>query len=487
MVRMLSEGAGDMITQIEIDGFKTFRDFKVELGPFQVIVGPNGSGKSNLFDALELLTRLAEQNLRTAFQGIRGDDDELFTKLSDEQRANKIQIAVEMLVDRKVKDRWGLEKVLDNTRLRYEVTISRSVNDNGLDELHVVHEELRSLPEARDSWCKKYKVVSHTEKWRYFIMMHPLGDAPATWTPDIPEFSGIPMIELDEGIGSNKRVAAEKIEGTVLSGVTDTQYPHAFAAREELRSLRFLHLNPESLRKSSSMKAPAFLAPDGGNLPTTLARMQAEDRFVLSDISRDMVGLVPGILKIEVVKNVASNEYDLWARTTDQRSFPAQGLSDGTLRLLAIATMRNDPQFHGMLCLEEPENGVDALHLKNMMRLLKEMATDVSDPQQLQEPLRQVLITTHSTALISLPEVIDALIFALRVTRVEPQQSTLQVTRMVPMALSSPQGTKEEGHKDVAAEIYTIDQIRKYLENDHLDEALKHLEKARIALVQENV
>lgn len=28
-----------MITLIEIDGFKTFKDFKVELAPFQVIVG----------------------------------------------------------------------------------------------------------------------------------------------------------------------------------------------------------------------------------------------------------------------------------------------------------------------------------------------------------------------------------------------------------------------------------------------------------------
>ncbi len=45
-----------MLTQIEIDGFKTFKDFQVELAPFQVIVGPNGSGKSNLFDALLLLS-----------------------------------------------------------------------------------------------------------------------------------------------------------------------------------------------------------------------------------------------------------------------------------------------------------------------------------------------------------------------------------------------------------------------------------------------
>ena len=53
------ERGNTVITQIEIDGFKTFKDFKVELAPFQVIVGPNGSGKSNLFDALHLLARLA--------------------------------------------------------------------------------------------------------------------------------------------------------------------------------------------------------------------------------------------------------------------------------------------------------------------------------------------------------------------------------------------------------------------------------------------
>ena len=55
-----------MITQIEIDGLKTFKDFNVELAPFQVIVGPNGSGKSNLFDALQLLSRLAEKDIYTA-------------------------------------------------------------------------------------------------------------------------------------------------------------------------------------------------------------------------------------------------------------------------------------------------------------------------------------------------------------------------------------------------------------------------------------
>src|SRR5437879_2417538 len=70
-----------MITQIEIDGFKTFKDFKVELAPFQVIVGPNGSGKSNLFDALHLLSQcmIPGNDVYKAMQGVRGEAGELFT------------------------------------------------------------------------------------------------------------------------------------------------------------------------------------------------------------------------------------------------------------------------------------------------------------------------------------------------------------------------------------------------------------------------
>src|SRR5258707_4360012 len=99
-------GSEPVLTKIEIDGFKTFKDFKVELAPFQVIVGPNGSGKSNLFDALILLSHLADNDLdlSTAFQGLRGDAGELFTTLPGGKSVDRIRIAVEMLGDRNVPD-----------------------------------------------------------------------------------------------------------------------------------------------------------------------------------------------------------------------------------------------------------------------------------------------------------------------------------------------------------------------------------------------
>jgi len=42
-----------MITRIEIDGFKSFRDFTLDVPPLLVLAGPTAGGKSNLLDAVD--------------------------------------------------------------------------------------------------------------------------------------------------------------------------------------------------------------------------------------------------------------------------------------------------------------------------------------------------------------------------------------------------------------------------------------------------
>ncbi len=281
-----------------------------------------------------------------------------------------------------------------------------------------------------------------------------------------------------------KRFYAAEVQRTILSREADIEYPHVFAACEELRSLRFLHLNPEILRQPSSASAPPVLLGNGGNLPTTLARIRAQDPFAFHCVWLDLANLVPGILEIELDEDEARNQYIIRAKTDEQRSFSSQVLSDGTLRLLALATLRNDPQFHGMLCLEEPENGVHPSRLKNMVRLLRETATDFSDPQQADEPLRQVLVTTHSPMLISQPDVVNALLFAYTVIHVEPgEMPSLEITCMTPVITSNKQSQSGEDAKDNRAiEVFTIDQVKKYLDSEGLDKARERLEKARATL-----
>ncbi len=416
-----------------------------------------------------------------------------------------MRIAVEMLVDRKVKDELGKEAELKYTRLRYELEIVKGIDEYGLEHLYVTHESLRTIPRGEDTWCERYGLSaqnnwlpSFSENQIVFITTAArksptVGEAAIPYEPDKPSLvsvAGSPTINLhQDGQLPRESFKAERMKRTVLSSVTDTGYSHVFAAHEEMHSWRFLHLNPESLRKSSPIRGPVSLSRDGGNLPATLARMQAEDEFALTDVSRDMANLVPGIYKIRVEKNLASNEYDIWVETSsDQIAFSAQTLSDGTLRLLAFAALRNDPRFHGVLCLEEPENGVHPLHLKTMARVLCEMATGFGDPQQVDEPLRQILITTHSPVFISQAEIIDSLLLTIMPAQAgEPGTMPLRVTRMVPVFTPNiPFPSEVAAEKDTALEVYTIDMLRKYLSSDNLEDARDQLNKARIALMQNN-
>jgi hypothetical protein len=223
------------------------------------------------------------------------------------------------------------------------------------------------------------------------------------------------------------------------------------------------------------------LAPDGSNLPATLARIKAKDPIAFQFISHDITSLVSDVLKVNVEKYDPIDEYGIRVTTSDKRTFTAQALSDGTLRLLALATLRNDPQFHGTICIEEPENGVEPLYLNEFARLLHDMATDFADPERADEPLRQVIVTTHSPIFISQPGVIDHLLLATTPTRVSPKtQSSLKVTRMDPVITPKTLETMNAGpDENRASKYYTIDVVGQYLDGDTLQQASKQLKQAR--------
>jgi predicted ATPase len=97
--------------------------------------------------------------------------------------------------------------------------------------------------------------------------------------------------------------------------------------------------------------------------------------------------------------------------TRDGTTFPSPSLSDGSLRFLALAVLEADPEARWVVCLEEPENGVHPERLPAMLRLLQDIATDPSLPVAEDNPLRQVLVNTHSPTVVQLvPE--DSLLVA---------------------------------------------------------------------------
>jgi predicted ATPase len=81
-------------------------------------------------------------------------------------------------------------------------------------------------------------------------------------------------------------------------------------------------------------------------------------------------------------------------------TYPARSLSDGTLRFLALAVMEIDSDTQGVVCLEEPENGIHPERIPAMLRLLRDIAADPEEEVDETNPLRQVIVNTHSPAVV---------------------------------------------------------------------------------------
>lgn len=63
--------------KIEIKGYKSFKELKLNLLPINILIGANGSGKSNFLSFFEFLNRLYEQKL-TEYVALNGGMDKYF-------------------------------------------------------------------------------------------------------------------------------------------------------------------------------------------------------------------------------------------------------------------------------------------------------------------------------------------------------------------------------------------------------------------------
>ncbi len=70
------------------------------------------------------------------------------------------------------------------------------------------------------------------------------------------------------------------------------------------------------------------------------------------------------------------------------------------MRFLALAVLELEPAMQGLLCLEEPENGIHPARISSMLKLLQDIATDANYPVGPDNPLRQVIVNTHSPSVV---------------------------------------------------------------------------------------
>jgi predicted ATPase len=390
-----------MLTRIEIDGFKSYEGFELDLSPHVVILGANGVGKSNLFDALHFLSALGQGSVADAARGLRGTPEQLFSFDAEGQPRTAMSFAVEVLVPPDLVDDFENRVTLKNTRLRYEVELARRPNDAGFEEIVVARESLWPIAPTDDRWRPGGRRPGRAFA-EAFIRTSRAGRAAGYLTCSDATFH----LHQEGRQGRTRTLSAARAHATAVSTVTSGEdFPHVYAFRRELASWRFLQLDPAAIRDPNLTSWNPDLEADGRNLGRVLDRIRRETQSddqpdgALTDIAADLRQLVDGVTGLDVQPDPQTRDFRISLRIGTQGvPYSSHLVSDGTLRALALCAVFNDPKASGVLFMEQPEDG---MHPARLTSLFESLRAHTSDPSAAAfGPLQQVITNSHSPVLL---------------------------------------------------------------------------------------
>ena len=403
-----------LLTRLQVKGFKNLVDVDVRFGPFTCIAGANGIGKSNLFDAIFFLSALAEIPFLDAAMSVRdetgrsSDIRTLFHRVGDSY-ANEMSFEAEMIVPPEGMDDLGQPAQAKITFLRYAVKLAYTPQGR----LELVSE---SLVHVRIGDAHSHLLFPHAVgNWRRTAVKGSgTAHRSAAFISTEDREGKIIRVHQDGGSGNARSLLAANLPRTALSAVNAAEAPTATMARKEMRSWRLLQLEPSCLRRPDPFTAPPRLGSDGSHLAATLHRLAARSPMAYTQVANRLSELIGDVRSVSVERDDRRELLTLTLTGMDGVVHPARALSDGTLRFLALAVLDLDPETTGLLCLEEPENGIHPDRIHAILELLRDIAMDVNEPVGPDNPLRQVIVNTHSPSVVSEMFEDDVLIASLR-------------------------------------------------------------------------
>lgn len=276
--------------------------------------------------------------------------------------------------------------------------------------ISIVKEELTPIKKGD---ANKHLLFEHSSRWRQSIIRGKRNVPFISTSSEDEEF----FINLHQDGGSSgkpKPFLAKNLPRTVLSTASyASETPTVLLARREMQSWKLLQLEPSSLRKPDELNRFSYrvsLDSDGSNLPSTIYRLATVDKKkngsfsessdVYTLLANRLSELIDDVKEVRIDKDEKRQLLTLQVVGKDGTSLPARSLSDGTLRFLALAVLDLDYTETGLICLEEPENGIHPERIPAIIELLKSIPVDASDENTEDNPLRQVIINTHSPKVV---------------------------------------------------------------------------------------
>jgi predicted ATPase len=462
-----------MLTRLQVSGFKNLVDVNVHFGPFTCIAGPNGVGKSNLFDAILFISALTDRTLAEAALSVRseaertGDIQGIFHRVGN-RRDEKMRFEADMILPPAGVDELGQPVEGSSTFVRYSLVLGlRPENspDREAGALELIEESLVPL---RLTDAPQHLLFPHSVEWRKSVLK---GRHTAKFISTEGEDSQRTVrLHQDGRSGRLFKRPATSLRRTLLSTVQAGEYPTAMLVRREMQSWRMLHLESSALRRPDPFTAPTKMTPEGAHLPAALNQLSRHDGIgangnghatkgketalrvketaVLANVANRLAELIDDVREVRVDRDETRQLFTVQVTTRDGTIHPASALSDGTLRFLALAVTEFDRQSGGVLCFEEPENGIHPRRIHSMLRLLQDIATDTDLPVEEDNPLRQVIINTHSPSVVlQTPE--ESLLVAELAGGIQPasRQGGAQLVRFSQLLFSCLEGSWRQNIK----------------------------------------
>lgn len=344
------------IQELEVHGYRSFRETTWRPGRLNLLIGPNGSGKSNLLRLLELIAEVARGKLGAALKESGG----VVPLLWDHQAES---FGWKIWIDPVDPGRHPDEDALTS---EFEVRNIRNTS---------------SYQIVKDSLGNWVKFEKGEEKSPYWIYQRDERRA----------------MVYDQQARKLERFDEPDPNESLLAQISDPRTnPIPAHTRRFFEGWRIYH--DIHVERGSAMRLPAttqyarLVEPDGSNLVSVLHTLYTSDRVFKRQIDEGMRAGFGDQFEELVFQPAAAQQIQLAIQwRSSKRPHAGQDLSDGTLRFLFLLTILATPEPATLIAIDEPEVG---LH-PSMLPIVAEYAADAAEHTQ-------VVMTSHS------PDFLDA-------------------------------------------------------------------------------
>ena len=356
-----------MITSIRIGNFKSYRESSLPLAPLTLLIGANASGKSNALEAIRFLSWLAEgRRLPDILNSVQEEDVSIRGTMADLAHDPRFPVVCGCSLDRR---EW------------YELETQVMIADEGA---RIVGEQVTG---SSDTTFPLYTVAGPASGFSHEIQVLYNNFAKGGKKPKIPcsdQQAVFTQLGTPARFASGHRRAQQVIPEVVEE------------FRRSLGEILFLDPNPRRMRQYSFV-IDRELKGDGSNLSSVLFALCREAHR--KQLLLDFVSELPEQRFVDV-SFLETPRNEVMLRMTESfggrpRAWDAPLLSDGTLRVLAVAAAVLTAPEGSLVIIEEIDNGVHPSRAGLLLTNIEQVA---------QQRHLRVLLTTHNPALLdSLP------------------------------------------------------------------------------------